>query len=122
MSNLVAVYGSLRQGLYNHYHLEKSEYITNGVVKGFGMYSLGAYPTLTRKGEHTDVVVEVYNVTGNTFVSLDALEGYPTYYNRKQVRVDTPDGPTLAWIYYMKRKISSALVLSGDWKKYLESQ
>jgi gamma-glutamylcyclotransferase (GGCT)/AIG2-like uncharacterized protein YtfP len=89
-----------------------------GVVKGFGMYSLGAYPALTKEGVKCDVVVELYEV--GSMDKLDHLEGFPQYYTRKQTKVDTPDGPVMAWVYYMKRKLTNPFVKCGDWKKYLK--
>lgn len=118
MANLVAVYGSLRAGLHNHVVLGDAPYVSMGEISGFTMYSLGAYPALTR-GEGTSVV-ELYDVA--CMDDLDSLEGFPTYYTRKQVKVDTPDGAKMAWVYYMKRELmSNPVVESGDWKKYLKS-
>lgn len=116
MNNLVAVYGSLRAGLHNHRVLGDAPYVTMGSVKGFTMHSLGAYPALVRgDGE---AVVELYDVA--CMKALDTLEGFPTYYTRKQVKVDTPDGAVMAWVYYMKRKLTDHVVEGGDWKKYLK--
>lgn len=121
MSNLVGVYGSLRAGLMNHVVLGDSPYISMGVVTGFSMYSLGDYPALVRnKDSLTEVVVELYDVA--SLVNLDRLEGYPKYYSRKQVKVDTPQGAVMAWVYYMKRDDLTIPVESGDWKKYLKEQ
>ena len=120
MSNLVAVYGSLRAGLHNHVVLGDNPYVSMGITKGWKMHSLGAYPALTRSDKADEVVVELYQV-GN-MDKLDHLEGYPKYYTRKQVKVETPTGAVLAWVYYMKGELTDPVVVGGDWKKWLKEQ
>jgi gamma-glutamylcyclotransferase (GGCT)/AIG2-like uncharacterized protein YtfP len=118
MTNLVAVYGSLRKGLHNHKSLGDSELIGEGVVKGFGMYSLGSYPALSRHGEKTPVVVEVYEVNPVTMSRLDNLEGFPEYYTRKLCPVSINGESIPAWVYYMDRPLEDEFVKSGDWVEY----
>ena len=121
MSNIVAVYGSLRAGLFNHVVLGNAPYISMGVVSGFRMHSLGAYPALIRDTDSLmEVVVELYDVS--CMKNLDRLEGYPKYYSRKQVKIDTPQGAVMAWVYHMERQLTDYPVECGDWKKYLKEQ
>jgi gamma-glutamylcyclotransferase (GGCT)/AIG2-like uncharacterized protein YtfP len=90
-----------------------------GFIKGFTMYSLGAYPALVKNDSGMECVVELYDVP--CMNRLDKLEGYPSYYTRKRMRVQTPEGNVLAWVYYMNRDLSSnPMVSSGDWKQYLK--
>lgn len=122
MSDYVAVYGSLRKGLHNHHTLgENREFIGEGTVKGFGMYSLGAYPALTREGPHTDVVVELYHVDDKSMSALDTLEGFPHYYTRKLCPITIEGESVPAWVYYMKEKLEEGFVPNGDWVKYVRS-
>jgi len=117
--NKVAVYGSLRKGLHNHGCLRNSKQVATGTVEGFGLYSLGSYPALSQHGEHNNTVVEVYEVSEATMHGLDALEGYPSYYNRMVCPITTEDGTTVdAWVYYIQEEITGPLVASGDWKSY----
>ena len=123
MSEYVAVYGSLRKGLHNHRVLGTDrDLIGEGIVKGFGMYSLGAYPALSREGTHTDVVVELYHVTDKSMVDLDRLEGFPKYYTRKLCPILIGGETVPAWVYYMKGVIAEGFVPSGDWYKYMQSK
>lgn len=120
MPNLVAVYGSLRKGLHNHRVLGDSKLITTGLVKGFGMYSLGAYPALSLQCPiKTDVVVEVYEVVGGTMNSLDMLEGYPSFYTRKLCVIETTNGDVEAWVYFIKDLLNEEIVECGDWVVFL---
>lgn len=123
MSEYIAVYGSLRKGLHNHRVLGTTrEYIGEGIVKGFGMYSLGAYPALSREGNHTDVVVELYSVPDKDMVNVDHLEGFPSYYTRKLCPVVVNGASVPAWVYYMKGLLTEGFVPSGDWTEYVRSK
>jgi len=61
------------------------------------MYSLGGFPCITEEGD-TPIAVEVYKVDEQVFSRLDMLEGYPDFYNRKEI--ETKYGT--AWIYYIE--------------------
>ena len=114
MKSLVAVYGSLRKGLGNHRFLTSSKFLGKDVITGFNMYSLGAFPYVTPTKESNTIVVEVYEVNDNVFLSLDALEGYPTFYDR--MKITTKYG--YAWIYFIKDYGKHPKVVSGDWIKF----
>lgn len=95
---LVAVYGSLKQGYRNHALLGGSEFKgVDGTSAEFSMYSMGGFPCITEGGD-TSIHVEVYEVEDEVFSRLDRLEGYPSFYNRKEI--DTMYGK--AWIYYIQ--------------------
>ena len=78
------------------------------------MLDLGPFPGVILEGD-TTLTVEVYEVDEPTFQNLDMLEGYPSFYNRKQV--DTSKGA--AWIYFLEGRegYSNAYIPSGDWTK-----
>ena len=118
---LVAVYGSLRKGLHNHVLLEQAEFLGTGTVAGFKMYSMGGFPFITHDDATQDdtIQIEVYSVTPREMLSLDQLEGYPSFYNRELV--DTPYGK--AWIYYIDGEVQGhAPVINGDWFEYYTSR
>ena len=73
---LVAVYGSLMQGLHNHTYLEDSKlkgtFVTEPI---YTLIDLGSYPGLYENGT-TSINMEVYEVDEHTLANLDILEGY----------------------------------------------
>jgi len=112
MAHKVAVYGSLRQGMFNHSLLETSKKLGNDKLEVFIMYSLGAVPCVRSVfPEGNWITVEVYEVDDTTFERLDRLEGYPTFYDRKLVRTKYGD----AWIYTIEREKVRPVVEGGDW-------
>lgn len=109
----VLVYGSLRMGEGNNYLLEGSDFMGEIKFTGFTLHNLGYYPAIVENEENgQEIVGEVWEITNDTFNRLDRLEGYPHYYNRKQI--ETEFGP--AWVYFNNNSISRPIVESGDWK------
>lgn len=92
---LVAVYGSLKKGFGNHRLLEKADFVGTDRISGWVMYHLGGFPGIIA-GEG-DISIELYKVNRTEFRHLDMLEGYPSFYNRKQVTTNEGE----AWIYYL---------------------
>jgi gamma-glutamylaminecyclotransferase len=112
---LIAVYGTLRKGFWNHSLIEKSRFI--GAAKTEPDWTMlitgGEFPVLI-PGK-TSITIEVYDISRETMNYVDALEGYPVWYNRKLIK--TPYGD--AWIYFMKEyPYSKTTVLSGDYQDY----
>lgn len=128
-TKLVAVYGSLRQGLGNHPLLANSELVeTTTFTDKHTMVSFGYYPALIphlEEGKETEgnsIIVEVYKVNENTFRNLDTLEGYPSFYDRKQVTLD--NGMEDVWIYFIDNPnylTIHPIVSNGDWLAFYNS-
>lgn len=124
--NIVAVYGSLREGLGNwRWYLSskaEAEKISTEKIKGFKMVSLGGYPAIYTSKDESEITIEVYKVTDKTFKGLDGLEGYPSFYNRKEVM--TSKGK--AWIYFIdsiaEKSDQYTHVENGDWVDFRSSQ
>lgn len=113
----VAVYGTLRQGFGNHRLLKHgcAELMGRFRVKlPFYMESLGGFPGLIPSGDRHNITVEVYQVDKETMNSLDILEGYPRFYDKKRVQVEDYD----AWIYFLPEPLGRTVVQSGDWLDY----
>ncbi len=107
MRKLVAVYGSLKKGQYNHDGLgQDAEHLGNMTVRGV-MYSNGSYPKLYRtdedqtfeafnQGKERDHAVEVYSLNENRYESITNMEVGAGY---EPGVIDTPYGPaTLYWM------------------------
>ena len=119
--SLCAVYGSLRAGLGNHRVIERSPRQADGVIEGvFQMYSMygGGFPALTHSNTPDNIIVEVYEVNDDAQASgLDALEGYPSFYDREVVTL--ADGRE-CWVYFIDNNKNGFgdYIPSGDWKKF----
>lgn len=118
--NLIAVYGTLRQGCGNYEHfLEDADY--KGTFDSepiYSLYSLGGFPGLKTDGQ-TSVKMEVYGVDDMTAKAVDALEGYnpnrvPHFYDKQSI--ETPWGTAGVYIY-VRDIAARELIVNGDWKE-----
>ena len=123
--SLIAVYGTLRKGDYNHRYLRGHDPVSIERVQGFEMYNLGgAYPYVARGGD--DITVEVYDVPADVFARISGMETGAGYETCKVKTV-----PGLADMFYFDEKRHASMqtghsipprILSGDWfewcKKY----
>lgn len=120
MKNLIAVYGSLKNGFHNHPIIEKSNYLgTFNTEPIFSLYNLGSYPGLKQNG-NTSVIMEVYEVDDQTANSVDLLEGYnpnrvSTFYDK--IQIETPYGIASTYIY-VPNVSEDRLVESGNWQNH----
>jgi len=113
----VAVYGSLLSGFGNNALLGDSIHIGDGRTQPeFKMFSFGAFPVIAPGKE--SIEVEVYEVDDQVMRSLDSLEGYPNFYDRKVIDVDSHLGE--AWIYFQDQEFEDRLphVESGSWREH----
>ena len=119
---LAFVYGSLlgptnrttgEGALGNHRVIADAKFLGEHITDDkYTMISLGGFPGVLENGK-TAIKGEVYEVTDDIFASLDRLEGYPSFYGRKQI--DTVYGK--AWIYLLPESyLSYSRVLSGNWR------
>ena len=103
MNNLVFVYGSLKSG---------------GMVRGldgfpgativgkattrypdYNMLDLGSFPGVTKKGDK-HIQGEVWEVDDDIAEQLDAIEGYPEFYNK--IPTETTQGK--AMMYFLPKE------------------
>jgi len=97
---LIAVYGSLRKGMGNHRLLETSKLLSTETIQdNFRMVDMGSYPGLIKSEEVNDIVVEIYEVTPDTYKRIEWLESYPSFYDRRNVH--TTEGEVS--IYYLAK-------------------
>lgn len=116
----VFVYGTLMEGLHNHYLLKDkdTELCGEGIITGFKMYDKGAYPCIIPdKGA---IFGELYKVNKQILKTLDCLE---IGYTRKLVKATVKTGGIKAgitsWVYiYDGVVINSPYICSGNWADY----
>jgi len=111
----VLVYGSARKGSYNNYIIESGKFLGKTILKGYQLYSLGTYPAVSRK-QNSETVVEVWDVTLNSFMFLDILEKrydfIPVY---EKVKLN---GMEIEGIVYIQQNLDGYKEIeSGDWFK-----
>ena len=84
----IAVYGSLRDGMYNHRLLENegAQLINKEIISvPFKMIPYSSFPALIPDKENHDVLMEIYAVNDNVYRNVEILEGYPTFYDKEAV-------------------------------------
>ena len=114
--SLLAVYGTLNQNNYNHFLLEESEYLGKDVTEPeWTMYDLGPYPCISPNGK-TPITIEVYKINERINRTIDRLEGYPHYYDKKEI--NTRFGPAIVYFINDIDKINHPIrdiITSGEW-------
>lgn len=77
--------------------------------------------------EDSDVAGVLWRITPECEQSLDSLEGYPYYYEKKEVVVDTFDGEEIsgmnhfiAMTYYMTKPVTESLPSAGYYNCLVE--
>lgn len=117
---LIAVYGSLRKNLHNHYYIENAKYLGEFKTEPlFSLYNLGSFPGLKENG-NTSITMEIYEVNEQESKNVDSLEGYSknipaTFYDK--IDIETPYGIASTYIY-VNNISEDRLVESGDWKEF----
>ena len=117
-SNIVAVYGTLKRGFGNHHYIDDSKYIGKGKTKSkYPLVVKGLPYLIEEEGVGHNVDVEVYRVDDDTLRRLDALEGHPHWYERKQIEVKlTTDIVVKPWVYFNRRERSVGQELHKTYK------
>lgn len=112
----VLVYGTLLSGEPNHGLLADAAFV--GLARtepAFELVSLGPFPAIV-PGGRTVVVGEVYAVDPPTLDSLDRLEGHPTFYQRRKLRLQNGD-EVLAYLLTRDQARGRPRISSGDWRR-----
>lgn len=135
---LLAVYGTLRKGFWNHDLIKECQYIgTFKTVPEFFLICLGSYPVLIPETEvslqektelklngiaPSKIVYELYSIDKATWEKVCHLEGYSGVRGHKDNDYDTMDIETekgMAQIFIQKQIISEGnFVASGDYSLF----
>lgn len=113
----VFVYGTLKQGLSNHFFLRDARFLGRAqTVERYALYE-DEIPIVTRSQAVSPIQGEVYEVTEKMLHHLDVLEQHPEFYRREQVAVLLEDGSQLqAWLYFSPDPKGS-LLPEGVWPR-----
>ena len=119
MSQLVAVYGTLKRGYGNHRWAEAdgAEFVSEGHTdKRFWMFD-GPFPRVIDNGSD-GIAVEVFKIPDKP-INMDMLEGHPSHFKRELVEVylRSTKEKQEAWMYlYQYPTEGMTLIQSGKWE------
>lgn len=102
-NEIIAVYGTLKQGHGNHRTLGGAKLVGGGkTVNSYDMIDQGIPFVSNKKDGAHNIVVELYMCDKNQLAGVDRLEGHPTNYTRKKTPILMDDGVTIvmAWLYF----------------------
>lgn len=127
--NLVFVYGSLKRNHFNHdviafdfdNHCRNKGHDYLGkcsTVDKFIMYDMGSFPAVAFDENGSVVEGELFAVDDKTMDFIDALEGYPEHYSRKEVSLDI-DEEVKAWIFYYENPEDDLVEVEPSNGKYV---
>lgn len=105
-NELLAVYGTLKQGHSNHLLLSSSAYLGEcAIPSGYGLFVDGL-PFLVEDSNGPGCYGEMYEISKETLRRLDHLEGHPSVYKRTQLNVvDLETGhQRKCWVYIYQGK------------------
>ena len=106
-SQLLFVYGSLKQGRANHHLLHAAEYVSRvRTAPRFALRVVQGYPALVSGSR--SIVGELYRLPANAFRALDEFEG-PDYV-RQQIELE---GRELVQAY-LSRVFAAGAPFAGD--------
>ncbi len=128
----IAVYGSLRKGMYNHalLHKDGAQYVKTEIFEiPFKMIPYSSYPALIPDDKNNKIEMEIYDVDDNVYRMIEYLEGYPTFYDKasvtdneetiefyilpdknKRLQTEYQDQPSIQdWVSYFNKNIKHAL-------------
>lgn len=122
MTQLIAVYGTLKRGGSNEHVLEAD----NGIFVGAGttkakytMFGGWGFPRVIDSGRPlSNIHVEVYEV--DSMDNMDRLEGHPDFFCRKPTRVVLSSGKVVdVWMYFhphIEESEHTPVQLDGNWR------
>jgi gamma-glutamylcyclotransferase (GGCT)/AIG2-like uncharacterized protein YtfP len=124
---IMALYGSLRNGLYNSRRFDlqnRSEFLGTTTVRGYALYSLGPYPGIY-PSEGSCVIAEVRRFSGKQQLeiakSIDYMELFGGYH-REYVDLEIGDQKFRGFIYVYDEKPELERIEHGDWTRYLKEK
>ena len=104
MKQFYVAYGSNLNKRQMKYRCPNAVPVCAGVLKDYELLfkgsKTGAYATVEPK-EGSSVPVGLWEIDLRDERNLDRYEGYPTFYYKKYVVVNTDDGPRSAMVYIM---------------------
>lgn len=118
-------YGSLRPPMYNwkrfvdFYGPKAMVHLGTTEIKGFKLYSLGAYPAAVKSDDDSQLIVDLFELDHEVYNHIHGME-YGAGYTREVVNID---GDKYSIFVYPDSGFSvNNLVKSGDWVAHILSK
>jgi gamma-glutamylcyclotransferase (GGCT)/AIG2-like uncharacterized protein YtfP len=113
--NYVFTYGTLKRGHPNNHYLNGQKFVQEAITApGYLLYDNGWYPCMVEAENGHEVKGEIWEVTAETMKRLDQLEGVPTLYQRRTIKI--PDFPNEVIGYIYQREITRFKECGVEWK------
>ncbi len=123
----IALYGSLREGLYNSRRFDlknRSQFLGITKADGYALYSLGPYPGVY-PCKDSSVIVEVRRFSGKQQLevakSIDYMELFGGYH-REYIDLEIEEKRVRSIIYVYDEKPETEKIEHGDWIYYLREK
>lgn len=118
----IFVYGSLKKNFKYHYLIEHLNFI--GEAKTLDKLEMKRYkdyefPYILNKA--TEIISgELYELSKKDLLDIDYLEGYPSFYSRKEIYVISNNIKYKAFIYYIKKEFKTKNKNINEWTLDME--
>lgn len=101
VGTLLFVYGTLKRGQRSHGLLRGQEFVADAeTAPGYRLYDQGRYPCLVEDPQRGVAVQgELWRVEAAALARLDAYEGAPDLFERREVQVRGVREPVRAYFY-----------------------
>ena len=123
MTQLIAVYGTLKRGGSNSRVMERDggKFLAEGTTqRKFTMFGGWGFPRVIWTGApRSHIHCEVFEV--DSLDNMDSLEGHPSFFCRRQVTVDLVDSTVEAWMYFhphINESEGLAIQTDGKWLEH----
>lgn len=127
MNKLYVAYGSNLNLKQMSYRCPDAKLVCSGRLENWQLIyrgsQTGAYATIQRKKGYA-VPVVLWEITINDEHNLDVYEGFPTFYHKQYIMVDTPSGKVKAMVYIMNPSlpgIPTPFYLNSIYQGYLDN-
>ncbi|HQJ56210.1 MAG TPA: gamma-glutamylcyclotransferase [Caldisericia bacterium] len=118
---LLFAYGTLMSGYGNNHYLRNQKLIGSGTTdEKYTMYASGI-PFINEEKQTSQIHGELWEVNINALPAIDALEGHPHWYQRKQIPVTINGEKYTAWLYFNNEN-GGKIVESGNYRTYIKER
>ena len=109
----VFVYGTLKSGRRNFGYLADASFLGyHATAAEFTLFDFGSYPAVHHAGKDS-ISGEIYRVNNEVLGCIDALEGYPEFFQR--IEIDSDYGPVWMYVVCAELCVHKPVIHGGSW-------